>query len=503
MQTDDSKPEAIHPRSLTSSVARGSMANTGQWIVNKLATAIAMLFIASFLTPGDYGVATQAIAIAQFLIVLAPLSIGDVLVAHPDRLEALAPSARALAVGVGAGSALLIIAALPLVFLAFPSYSPSWLGGLLFVIALRPLLESAIVVPLSRLRIALKYREVATIEGVTQLLMTSLSLVMAMSGLRSATLVAPQVVGTGVRAVVYGVRAGTQTKARRHRLAIRSLASQFVPAALAQYAHNIIVLLEVLVLGFFSNERETGLFGFGFMLAAQANGVIAYQLGVVLQPVFSKMQDDPRRQSSAFLKSQMMLACICVPLSLMQAALAEPFFRMLFQPKWLDAIPVFQAISVAQAFYFATGAAISCLRAQRRFSTLFVWQGLQVVLSVPLYALGVSQGGALGVAMVAAGAWSLSAPIGVWLCLPSSVDSRQRRVLAIFAKPLITAGPVAVLCWVTSRWLARHGSWGDAASLGIVGPVGLLVGSAICVAIDKDCRVMAKVLIETALRRAK
>mgnify|MGYP003345950878 CR=1 FL=1 len=44
----------------------------------------------------------------------------------------------------------------------------------------------------------------------------------------------------------------------------------YLPAASAQYLHNVIVMLEVLVLGYVSGDYQTGLFAFAFQVAAQA-----------------------------------------------------------------------------------------------------------------------------------------------------------------------------------------------------------------------------------------
>ena len=259
------------PASLTAAAVRGSVLNTGQWVANKVATAAAMLLIARMLRPEEYGVATQALAIAQFLVVLTPVSVGDVLIAHPSRLEMLAPSARALALRVGLAMAGVVLVSIPVVVTAYSRYPALALGGLVALLSIRPVLDALTVVPVSRLRTGLHYRRIALVDGLVQLAMTGVSLAMAAFGGRGASLVAPQLIGTGVRALVYGRSAADRPGARVHGWAIRALWQSLLPAALAQYVHNVVVLLEILVLGLVSGELQTGLFGFAFLLAAQAN----------------------------------------------------------------------------------------------------------------------------------------------------------------------------------------------------------------------------------------
>jgi O-antigen/teichoic acid export membrane protein len=461
--------------------AKGSFINTVQWLVNKFATAISMLVIAHFLAPQDYGVANLALAIAQFMMVFFPLTMGDVLIAHPRELESLVPTARRLALAIGAATGALILASIPVFLRIYPDdkYPSAWLGGLLAVLAFRPVIDAFLMVPLARLRIGLQYRRIAVIDGLVQLGATVASLGMAIFGLRAASLIAPQVAGTAARAVCYRRAAPTGVPGGFERGVARMLMRAYLPAASAQYLHNIIVMLELLVLGYVTVGEaarvQTGLFAFAFQVAAQANTVVAYQLGVVLQPIFGHLRDDPQRQVAGFLRVQRVLGLVCVPISIAQAVLAEPLFRVAFPKEYEPAIPVFQVISLAQAFYFATGPSMSCLRSQRRFLTFLVWQGVQFVVSVPLYWFGAARGGALGVALASAGVWAASAPVVVWLCTRVAPGWHLGSVLMVFIKPWLISAPAFALAWLGVRWLAGFGKLGDLGSLVVLGPVAALV----------------------------
>lgn len=457
--------------SFGSVAAKGSFINASQWLVNKVATAVAMLVIAHFLVPEDYGVANQAIAIAQFMVVFLPLTMGDVLIAHPRELEALVPSARRLALVIGSLTGILMLAAIPVFLHVYDGYPAAWLGGLLAILACRPVLDAALMVPLARLRVDLQYRRIAWIDGLVQLSATVVSLLMAVFGLRGSSLVAPQVAGTGVRALLYRRTMPSAPAGRFDRALAGMLMRAYLPAASAQYLHNVIVMLEVLVLGFVSGDYQTGLFAFAFQVAAQANSVVAYQLGVVLQPIFGHLRDDPQRQIAGFLRVQRVLGLVCVPISIAQAVVAEPLFRVAFPEKYAPAVQVFQIISLAQAFYFATGPSMSCLRSQRRFTTFLLWQGIQFALAVPMYWLGARWDGAWGVALASGVGWALSAPVVVWLCTRSSPGRHLSTVVWIFVKPWLVAGPILGTASLTTRWLAGLGLAGDLTFLIVVAPI--------------------------------
>lgn len=481
--------------------AKGSFINTGQWLVNKIATAVAMLAIARFLVPEDYGVANQALAISQFMVVFFPLTMGDVLIAHPRELETLVPTARRLALVIGTVTALLMVASIPVFLGIYDTYPAAWLGGLLTVAALRPVLDALLMVPVAYMRVGLQYRRIALIDGFVQLGATALSLVMAAIGLRGAALVAPQVAGAGVRTAWYRRTMPAAASGPFDAVAARMLMRAYLPAASAQYLHNVIVMLEVLVLGYVSGDFQTGLFAFAFQVAAQANTVVAYQLGVVLQPIFGHLNDDRERQVAGFLRVQRVLGLVCVPLSLAQAVVAEPLFRIAFPQQYAPAIPVFQIVSVAQAFYFATAPSMSCLRSQRRFKTFLVWQGVQFVLAVPAYVLCARWSGAVGVALASGGLWAMSAPLVVWLCTRPAPGRHAFGVFMVFVKPWMIATPVFALAWLGTRWLDGFGRLGDLAALLVLVPLATLAAIGVSRWFDAEMRQLMDRAIGAMVRR--
>jgi PST family polysaccharide transporter len=488
---------------LGSVAIRGSVLNSAQWLLNKLLTAAAMLLIAWFLTPAEYGTGTQALAISAFVFVLPVMTVGDVLIAHPRQQRALAGSAQALAWRLGVITSVLTLAAIPLALWLYPAYPAVWLGGLLAALAIRPLLDARLMLPMTSLRLKMAYPRIAMVEGVVQAGATLAAIAVAAVGGRAAALVAPQIAGTMVRCEWYRrlSPAGHVAPAQRSRIGL--LLHHYWRGASAQYLHNILVGLEVLVLGMVCGEIETGLFGLAFTMAIQANGVIAYQLGQILQPIFGHLQDDPVRQVAGFFKAQRVLSAVCIPICCAQAILAEPLFRLAFSEKWQPAIPVFQVVSLMQAFYFATGPSMACLRAQRRFGTFLVWQAVQCVVSVPLYWIGARQGGAVGVAMAAGVVWALSAPVVVWLCTLPAEGGRLGESAAIFARPWVVAVPVFGLAWLGMHTVSAQGWIADLAALVVLGPMTTIAAIWLMRYLHPDIRMTLDGLLRGVMRRIR
>lgn len=501
VEPSSSPARPTSPASFGSVAAKGSAINTIQWFVNKAITALAMLLLARFLVPEDYGVANQALAITQFLVIFFPLTMGDVLISHPREFESLMPTARRLALLIGVGTCAMILLGIPLFVRIYDTYPPRWLAGLIAIASLRPILDALLMVPLARMRIELQYRRIALIDGAIQFVATLTSLLLGLLGTRSASLVAPQVFGTGLRAWWYRRFTPSAGSSRFSWSVARMLMRAYLPAASAQYLHNVLVMLEVLVLGYIAGDYETGLFAFAFQVAAQANTVVAYQLGVVLQPIFGHLREDPVRQVAGFLRVQRVLGLVCVPISMAQALLAEPLFRIAFPAKYLPAVPIFQVISLAQAFYFATGPSMSCLRSQRRFMTFLIWQGTQLAVSFPLYWAGARWSDALGVSLASAGVWASSAPLVVWLCARVAPGRHAAAVAMVFIKPWLIATPVFLAAYLGVQWLAGFGKVGDLVALLTLGPLSALVAICISRFFDNEMRVLSDRVI--AMMRAK
>ena len=419
--------------------------------------------------------ATTVLAIAVFVWILPPLSMSDVLVAYPRHLELLAPTARLLALGVGTISTFMTLMAIPVVLRAYDTYPAVWLGGLLAALAICPLLAAVSVVPLSNLRQKFEFRRIAILDGVLQLAATLLSVGFAAGDGHAAALVLPRILNQAASAVCY-LRIGSVRSARRfHRGIALFLIRTYLTGAGAQYIHSVVARLEIVLLGYLAGVYQTGLFGFAFVLAVQGNRIITARLGFVLQPILGELQRDPARQIDGFLRAQRVLSVVCVPLALLQVVLAEPFFRLLLPLKWQPAVPVFQMLSLSQAFFFAFGPSVACLKAQRRFGVLFMWQGVQLALSLPVFWFGVQQGGAIGVAIASTLMWSISAPIGTWLC--TRVDDRGslRQTMEVFVRPWLVGLPVFSSGYMLVQWLESWGRMGSLAALTIVGPMLLIV----------------------------
>ena len=357
--------------------------------------------------------------------------------------------------------------------------------------------------PISNLRQTFDFRRIAILDGSIQLAATILSVGLAAGGGRAASLVLPQLLNEAVRALCY-MRVSTVRSVRRfHNRIARLIFRSYIVLAGASYLHSRLMSMEIVILGYLAGGYQTGIFGFAFMLAVQGNRIILAPIEVVLQPVLGRLQHDPTRQREGFLRTLRMLGSVCVPFSLLQIVLAEPFFRLLLLEKWQPAVPVFQVLSLMQVFYFAVAPSMSCLKAQRRFGLIFIWQGAQLILSLPVYWFAVRQGEALGVAIASALMWTISAPIAVWLCIKVGRRIQISRAVIIFVRPWLIGLPVFVPGFLFVQWLYGWGRIGDIVAVAFAGPLMFIAALLITRLVDLEFRSIVDQVMQRCCRRMR
>ena len=468
------------PRGFARDVSSGTWWTTAQGILNKLATAFAMFMVARSLTTEEFALASVVIVASGFVMVLPTFVMGDVVITHQCHLSVVSRIARRIVMQTAVVMTVVMLAAAPAISLWYPQYAYTEMLLLLAISAARPFADALGVFPLSALRTDLRYREIAIINGTVQLCASVLTVLWAVRYPGPAAIVVPQVLSAIAKSAWCSVAArGSASAARWHYLKARpKLASavyrrilrEFTSAALAQYIHTVVSGLPFMVTAWYSSEADTGYFGFAFSLANQASTILAYQLAVVLQPIFGRLKSQPERQIAGFMRVIALMGAVAVPLSLLQSAFARPLFLLVFKEKWLPSVPIFVALCVGQSFFFMTAPAMALLKAQGRFVTYFIWQALQAALCLLLFPFMVKQWGGVAVAWTDTALWLFSVPVAVWLGARVA-GVTLRAVMRCFFVPWITAGPIALAGWAACDWMPVQEPIVSLAALLVVAPI--------------------------------
>ena len=434
---------AAQAPSLRASAVTGGLWSLAQLVANKGLSLAGTVVLLHLLNPADYAVAGIALGVQTFAILLPPFTLGDVLIARPTEVLVLMRTATRLCAAVCIVMTAILLAAGPV---AADRYGNSSLVAACMCVALRPAVELALLGPQTRLRIALRFREIAVADAVTQTLATLAAIGMAAARMGWLSLIVPQIAATGLKALMYRRAAGPMQPGPRwipHEW--KPLLGGYALSGLGQYVHAGLLMSPPLVIAAFAATDEAGYFTSAFTLSTAINVVVSVSLGMVLQPIFAQMAGDPDRQAAAFMRACGTIAAVAMPICLLQAVLAGPAIRLFLPERWEGAIQMTALLSAGQAFYFAVNPAMSLLKAQGRFITFLVWQAVQLLIALgAMVGIGLAYGDRSTLPVTAiAGLYSVvSAPLGVWLCVRGQQHACLRSAM-LFAKPL-AASAIAV-----------------------------------------------------------
>ena len=485
-QMEPSKNHLLATGDLRDAAVSGGLWSLAQVLANKGLSLVGTFALMYLLGPVDYAVAGIALSIQSFLTFMPAFTLGDALLARASEVTRLLGTAIRVCAVVTLATSVMLVAAGPWAAIV---YDQPALTAACACIALRPLVELALLGPQTRLRVQLAFRSLSVIDAGCQAGATVASILLAAAGGGWVSLILPQIAFTGLRAALYH-RASGAAEHGSHWLTSesRGLLAAYALSGLGQYVHGGLLMLPPLVIGWFADTEQVGLFSMAFTLSASINVVVAVSIGLVLQPVFARMAGDSNRQASAFLRSCATIAAVSMPLCMCQAAIVGPAVRVMLPERWEGAEAMAVLLSLGQAFYFAVNPAMSLLKSQGRFTAFLAWQGAQlVVVGTAMVVAGHLASSDPATAITAiAGLYTLVwSPIGVWLCIRDLRGAWSRSVL-LFLRPAFAAALAIGPAWFAFVGFGGTGSAWDIARIVALPLVAVLAFPPMLRVIDRD-----------------
>lgn len=440
--------------------ASGSLWAFGASVLCKVFAASSVIVMSRLLSESDYGVAALSLGVAAWLVVASPVTMSDVVVSHSHRLERIAPIAQKFFWQSSLVSSIILLAGIwPSASLA-PESRRFAFAAMLFTLGLRPWLESLLALRAAVLRSELRYRFLSTIDGLANFAGVCGGVGLAIVGVGPFALLAPSLATLAVRAIAFRkVRIPAASSEVVQRRIQGPLRRALIRSNAAQYVHNLVFVIDAIALGLMADTNQLGLFNFAFLVASQSNAVIGYQLGSVLQPVFVRLRGNAIRECEAYVRVIRCVGAIMIPVSAVQAASGPALFGWLFPGRWIDSLPAFMILSLAQGFYFAVHPTMAFMKSRRRFRALLLWQIGHGVLAFAVLIPVAKMGGATWVAAASSGLWALSVSVAALLSIPKRATLRTR-IITSMTLPWIASVPAALLlAWASTLWRASLPPW--------------------------------------------
>lgn len=436
-------------KSLTSRAVGGAGWLVIQSVIAKALATVSQIVLAWYLLPQDYGVVSIALMIAGVISLIEDPGFKTILVRESESYRSLKRTIFFMALSTGSIASLLTLLAAPI---ASHLYDLPSLTTLIAVLALSPLIRSFAIIPLAKLEIGMRFREIAALNAATALIRSLLAIILVTTGLGPLSMILPIPIALAVQSVIlnYLIKNRFLPVAMRRRHV-----SSIIRSCIPLFATAVITILigygDFFIVSLTCSTKELGLFFFAFSMSKQFLLILGAGLRTVLFSALASIKNDQGRQNAAFVRSVKLMADVASPLMLVQAAIAYPVFNLVFGSRWNEAIPIFQILCfgfVGQAICYPAG---SLIRAQGRYVTYFRVQlayGLCYVFSC---GVGAVTGGVIGAAVGAA--IVLIAFMPVFLCAGIGTGSGFKLVWSLLRGPLLLSVIAFAAALGLSRWM--------------------------------------------------
>ena len=391
MTSEGAPSAAPKPQGFRSAASSGSIWATLQVVLSKGTAAVSTFAFAYLLDPAEIGVGAAGLAVVSLLLIFPPPVISDVLVRFGGELPDWIAAGRRLARVVATVSlALISVAAIAIAIVAEHERTLALIVALL---SIRAFFESLSYPPLSRMRVALRFREIAAIDALTACTVMVAGIGYAWITRRPEAVVIGFVAGAVVRYAAFAAAAGAPDDNPSPRGDFTTLFADFRHACLGHYIYAIYLVIDRLMLTALCSDRVVGIYYFAFQLSTQINAALGLALGVVVQPIFGHLRNEPARQLRAFRAVSASITALAIPAMLLQAALARLFFEIALPADYAESAPVLEILSIAMCFSCCMGPCLAMLTAQSRFRAYLLMQIGQLAMLGTLVAAGAALGG--------------------------------------------------------------------------------------------------------------
>ncbi|KPF41896.1 lipopolysaccharide biosynthesis protein [Rhizobium sp. AAP43] len=421
-------------------IANASLWSVAGKLVARLIDFASLLCLARLLTPEDFGLVAIAVSILVIVETVLELPLTQALLRHEELTNDLIDTAFTLSLIRGGVMALLLVA------LAWPVghfYDDPRLVPLIAVLAVAPAMRS-VVSP--RLVIFMRDFDFKR-EFVMDLAVKFASLIAAVGvafatgsywGLAIGAITGP-ILG-GILSYVFAPMRPRLTLCEWH--AFRDIIGW---NSVAQVLMSFNWQLDRLLLPRFASLSALGAFSVSDSIAGIPHQVF---VGPLLRPLIAGFThvSDAGKRIEAYLKATHAIVLTAAPVLIILTVLAEPVLRLAVGDKWVFAAPIFQGLCIVSIITLPSAIMPPLAMVRDRTSLVALRMAIEFAVRIPVTIAAVIQfglAGAIGARLVGV----LVAYLTCILIVRHLIGLSLRRQVAVFAKALLPALPMALGLW--------------------------------------------------------
>lgn len=441
---------AVIAPAVGSATARGAMWMISQTIGSKIVSFATQIALTALLSRQDFGLVALAYSVGSFTARLQDPGIAMVLVQRGRHFERWANPAFWMSLSAGFVAGAVMLALIPA---AVWFYGEPQIAGLMLVLALAAPLDTLKTVPRSKLNSQMRFGALAWLDLSMLIFQSGMSIALAAAGFGAYSFVMPLPLMYLTRSGLLWYMARPRIKWALQLRRWRHLMTDTTILFCMFIARSFCAQGDYIVLGRFHTADVVGVYFFAFALSMQTLNLLMGNLQTVLMPALNRLTLEPARQAKAFREAVHLLAMVGMPLSFLQAAVADPLVHLVFKERWYEGIPVLQVLSVGMAFRMVGTLGSSLTQANGRF-------GLQAAIDIGyavVFLTAVTISAAMGGAMTVAWAVAISMAACSFVILYAAMritGGGLADAIRPFVWPTLIGGTACATGWAAAQAMA-------------------------------------------------
>src|SRR5271165_3008626 len=347
---------------------RGALISTFSQGVNFVLRIGSMVVLARILTPADFGLVGMVTACTGFLLLFRDAGLSMATVQRVSISREQISMLFWVNLVFGGVLAALCAAVAPILTRFYNEPRLFWVA---VVIGTGFVFNGAAAQHRATLQRDMRFAVLALIDVVSIVVSVALGIGMAMAGQGYWALVGMVVCPNAVGLLGVWAAGGWMPVGPRRGTDVLSMLKYGGTVTLNNLVAYVAYNADKVLLGRFWGAEALGIYGRAYQLINLPTDNLNATIGMVAFPALSRLQNDPERLRSYFLKGYGLFLSLVMPITMGCALFAEDIVRVFLGPKWGEAVPVFRLLAPSVFafklinpfgwFLQATGRASRCL----------------------------------------------------------------------------------------------------------------------------------------------
>ena len=425
--------------SIARQAAHGVAWNMALGVSTRVLQLVGTLILTRFIAPDDYGSVLTASITVISIGALTSFSFGQYLIAKrasPD----VAMQAMVVYVGIG------VIAQGALYQFRDPIgalFDAPDMGKYVLGFAIAQLLDRARYVPERLLMRALRFRALATINGLGEIAFTITAVASAHAWGAYAIMF-----GTLARAAVTAIlffyaapRAEWLVRPRLRAADVRDLFAYGIPLMIAIVTDRAATRWDNLIMSKLFNPGVMGRYNLAYSLAEMPIINVAEHIGEVLMPSFSRMEPDQRPRAAV--RAAGLMGLVVSPLGVGLGAIAPTVVATFFDARWAMMAPMLTILSIMTVFRPMIWSVLSFAQAAQNTRIVMISSFVRAAVVLSLVAICGAAGGPNWACVGAGIGYALHAMLTIVIGA-RTIGLPAGAYLASVARPLLPCIPMYI-----------------------------------------------------------